>query len=400
MKIVFVNRFFHPDVAPTARYAADVAFDLAAAGREVHAVTSRLAYDGSGADYVAEQTVRGVRVHRVWTTSFGRGSLAGRALDYFSFYCSAFFVLVRMLDQGDVVVAKTDPPLISVAAALAARLRGARLVNWMQDVFPEAAARAGMRLLKGPLGGLARVLRDWSVRQALVNVVLGGRMSVEVARLVPGARLRVVSNWADGTAIRPAAPGADPLRRVRGLERKFVVGYSGNLGRVHDWETVLAAARLLEKERDVAFLFVGGGFHFASLRAAGLTNLHLQGYEPEERLGDSLAACDVLLVSLLPGFEGLIVPSKFYAAAAAGRAVIFIGDKGGEIARKIALQGCGFSVTSGDGAALASAIEELRAAPDRLRAMGARARAAFEREWDRPIALARWREIIAAVERA
>lgn len=399
MKIVFVNRFFHPDVAPTARYAADVAFDLAAAGREVHAVTSRLAYDGGGAVYVAEETVRGVRVHRVWTTSFGRGSLAGRALDYFSFYCSAFLLLARMLNQGDVVVAKTDPPLISVAAALAARLRGARLVNWMQDVFPEAAARAGMRLLEGPLGGIARVLRDWSVRRAAVNVVLGERMSLEVARLVPGTRLRVVANWADGTAIRPATPGAGALRHEWGLEGKFIVRYSGNLGRAHDCETLLAAARLLARERDVVFSFTGGGFHFAGLREAALANVSVRGYVPEARLGESLAACDVHLVTLLPAFEGLIVPSKFYAAAAAGRAVIFIGDAGGEIAREIAAHGCGLNVASGDAAGLAAAIRDLRAAPEKLRAMGERARAAFEREWDQPVALARWREIIAGVER-
>ncbi|HLX81373.1 MAG TPA: glycosyltransferase family 4 protein [Burkholderiales bacterium] len=397
MKVVFVNRFFHPDLAPTGLHAADVAFDLAAAGREVHAVTSRLAYDGGGSGYAAEETMRGVQVHRVWTTHFGRGSLAGRVSDYFSFYVFAFFALARLLNQNDIVVAKTDPPLISVFAALAARLRGARLVNWLQDVFPEAAARSGMRLLSGPPGAVARGLRDWSVRRAAVNVVLGERMATEVGRLVPGARLRVVPNWADGTAVRPMAPEASALRRERGFEGKFVVGYSGNLGRVHDCGTLLAAARLLAGERDVLFSFVGGGFHFARLRAAGLANVQVHGYVPEKQLGESLAACDVHLVTLLPAFEGLIVPSKFYGAAAAGRAVIFIGDADGEIARAIAAHGCGVTVPEGDAAGLAAAIVDLRASPEKLRAMGARARAAFEREWDAPIALARWREVIAEV---
>ena len=225
-------------------------------------------------------------------------------------------------------------------------------------------------------------------------------MSVEVARLVPGAHLRVVANWADGTAIRPTVSGVGSLRRDGDLAGKFVVGYSGNLGRAHDCETLLAAARLLEKSPDVAFQFVGGGYHFANLRAAGLANLRVKGYVPEEQLGESLAVCDVHLVTLLPAFEGLIVPSKFYSIAAAGRPVIFIGDAEGEIARAIAAQDCGLSVAAGDGAALARAIEDLRASPDRLQAMGARARSAFEREWDRPIALARWREIIAELARA
>ena len=191
MKIVFVNRFFHPDLAPTGRYASDAAFELAAAGREVHAVTSRLAYDGRGPGYPALENARGVHVRRVWTTRFGRGSLPGRTLDYLSFYFSAFFVLARMLRRGDIVVAKTDPPLISVVAALAARLKGAKLVNWLQYIFPEAASRSGMQLLAGPLGRLARSLRDWSVRRAAMNVVAGERMAAELARLAPGAPVRI-----------------------------------------------------------------------------------------------------------------------------------------------------------------------------------------------------------------
>src|SRR6185503_14586973 len=287
---------------------------------------------------------------------------------------------------------KTDPPLISVVAALAAWLRGARLGNWLQDVFPEAAVRSGMRLLQRPIGAIARMKRNWSIRRAVVNVVLGERMAAEVARLVPGARLRVIPNWADGAAIRPMAPLAS--------EGKFVVGYSGNLGRVHDCETLLAAARLLAPEPAVVFSFTGGGYHFPRLREAGLANVSVRGYVPEARLGESLAACDVHLVTLLPDLEGLVVPSKFYAVAAAGRAVIFVGDPAGEIARAIAAHGCGVTVPAGDAAGLAAAIRDLRGAPDKLRAMGERARSAFEREWDKPVALARWRDVIAAVERS
>jgi glycosyltransferase involved in cell wall biosynthesis len=397
--IVFVNRFFHPDFAPTGMHAADVAFDLAAAGREVHAVTGRLAYHDGGPGYAAREEVRGVRIRRVWTTRFGRGSLLGRAADYLTFYVSAFFVLARTLHRGDIVVAKTDPPLISVVAALAAWLRGARLVNWLQDVFPETAARAGVWLLAGPLGALLGALRDWSLRRAAVNVVLGERMAAEVARLAPGARVRVVPNWADGAAVRPIPPEASVLRREWGLEGRFIAGYSGNLGRVHDCETLLAAARLLLGEPEVVFAVVGGGHRLPHVRAAGLANVAVRGYVAEERLGESLAAFDVHLVSLLPEFEGLVVPSKFYAAMAAGRAVIFVGDREGEIARLLAKHECGVTVAPGDGAGLAAAIRELKASPDRLRAMGERARAAFEREWDEPVALARWREVIAEAEK-
>lgn len=394
MRVVFVNRFFHPDSAPTGLYAAVVAFDLAAAGHEVHAVTSRLAYDAAGLAYAAEESVRGVQVHRVWSTHFGRRTLIGRACDYGSFYVSAGWRLILLLRTGDLVVAATDPPLISVVAAFAARLRGARLVNWLQDLFPDVAARSGMRLASGPLGWLARRLRDWSLRSAVANVALGERMASELTRLLPAVRRHVVPNWADGTAIRPMATEASELRREQGLEGKFVVGYSGNLGRAHDWETLVEAARLLASERDIVFSFIGGGLHFAKVRAAGLANVQVRGYVPQPRLADSLAASDVHLVTLLPAFEGLIVPSKLYGIAAAGRAVIFVGEPDGEIARALRAHDCGVTVAAGDAAGLAAAIRELRASPERRNAMGARARAAFEREWNEPIGLARWRALI------
>lgn len=396
MKVVFVNRFFHPDLAPTGLLAADVAFHLASLGYEVHAVTSRLRYDDPAAGLAAEETVGRVHIHRVWTSRFGRSTLAGRALDYATFYASAFLKLATLTRRGDVMVAKTDPPFISACACLAARLRGARLVNWMQDIFPEAATRLGMR-------GLAALLvwiRDWTVRRAAANVVLGVRMAEELERLTASHKVavHVISNWADGTRIRPIEPEASTLRKQWGFARKFVVGYSGNLGRAHDVETVIAAASRLRNEPDVVFSFVGGGHHFPRLERArgegGLTNVVLRGYVRTEQLRESLGAADVHLVTLNPALEGLIVPSKFYGIAAAGRPVIFIGDRNGEIASLVAEHGCGIAVAPGDAEALVAAILELRSSPEKRRAMGARARAAFEANWDKPIALRRWDALI------
>jgi glycosyltransferase involved in cell wall biosynthesis len=247
------------------------------------------------------------------------------------------------------------------------------------------AERAGLRA--GPLGSLARWLRDWSVRRAARNVVLGERMAAELKRLVPGASTKIAPNWADGGAIRP-------VRRHAG---KFVIGYSGNFGRVHEFDTVLAAAQALAGEHGLAWSFTGGGHHFARLAQAALPNVTLRGYVPQERLADSLAAADVHLVTLLPALEGLVMPSKFYGVVAAARPVIFVGDPDGEIARLVRRHDIGLIVAPGDVAGLVAAIRSLRADAARCRAMGERARRAFEAEWDKPIALARWRALLEEV---
>src|SRR5437763_678375 len=102
----------------------DLATALAAGGAEIHVITSRLRYDDSGWQLPRRERIDRVEVHRVRTTAFGRGNLFGRGIDYLSFYWTASMALFRLLERGDIVVAKTDPPLISVPVGWVARLRG------------------------------------------------------------------------------------------------------------------------------------------------------------------------------------------------------------------------------------------------------------------------------------
>ena len=122
MKTVFVNRFFYPDISATSQMLTDAAFFMADRGHPIHIVTSRLTYEGDDR-LPASEIAHGVTVHRIWTTQFGRGNLIGRAFDYLSFHLSVFFVLLKLLQKGDTVIAKTDPPMVSVSVGWAAGLK-------------------------------------------------------------------------------------------------------------------------------------------------------------------------------------------------------------------------------------------------------------------------------------
>ena len=91
------------------------------------------------------------------------------------------------------------------------------------------------------------------------------------------------------------------------------------------------------------------------------------------------------------------MPSKFYGIAAAGRPTIFIGSRDGEIARMLQEYGCGFTVAPGDGEALTERILALAGDRDLCEALGARARIAFERQWDKERAMAEWEALLQAV---
>ncbi len=379
-RVIFINRYYHPDLSATSQFLHDLTVRLVQRGLAVHVLCSRQLYEDPLTRLPVSEVIGGVQVHRLRTTRFGRNSMGGRALDYLSFHVACLVKLLQLLRRGDMVVAKTDPPLISVVAAVAIRLRRARLINWLQDIFPEVASQLGVSPLPAVLDAALRRVRDASLRAASLNVVLGERMGGYLAgRDIGSSEIRIIENWSD--AVQPLPPQSSSLRAELKLSECFVVGYSGNLGLAHDFRAILESAVHLRSDRQIVFLMIGGGANMARLKAQvaqlGLGNMRFLPYQPRERLSDSLAAADVHLACLKPELEGLIVPSKCYGVFAAGRPLIFIGDPDGDIPRIVRTFGCGRVVEDGDGLTLARLISELKDDPAARSTMGSEARRLF-----------------------
>jgi colanic acid biosynthesis glycosyl transferase WcaI len=407
----------------------DLAFALAGGEHEIQVITSRLTYEGDRMLSAAER-IQNVTISRVPTTAFGRGKLLGRALDYFTFYLSAGLRLALDAQPCDVVVVKTDPPMLSVVAGPIARFKGARYINWLQDLFPEIATTLGVdgSKIQKCAASLLRWLRDLTLQYAETNVVLGEHMSERLKkRRVPQERITIIANWADGSKIRPIERKRNALRKEWNLEDAFVVGYSGNLGRAHSFETFLSAVAHLETQQkaknavlslaneggsawrhssvpdlgsrhDIRWLFIGGGAQTGRLREAvrerRYESVLFRPYQSRDRLSESLSAPDVHLISLKPNLEGLIVPSKYYGIAAAGRPAIFVGNPDGELARIIRESKTGFVIRDGDGGGLAEAILKLARDPELAAEQGERARRLFESKYDFAHAITAWQNLI------
>jgi glycosyltransferase involved in cell wall biosynthesis len=291
--------------------------------------------------------------------------------------------------------------LISVVAAWIAKRRDATLVNWLQDVFPEVAERLGIKAAGGLGGRLLRWFRNYSLRAASANVVLGNLMADAIAPYAPESTVRVIPNWSDGALIRPLSNADNPLRGEWGLDGLFVVGYSGNMGRAHEFQTILGACELLRANSTIAFLFTGAGPQRSWIeeesKRRSLGNLRFRPFQAREALGQSLTVPDVHLITLHPSLEGLIVPSKFYGIAAAGRPTIFVGDPRGEIGSLVEQHGCGIAIGTGDTQGLAAAIERLAQNPGVVTNMGELARKLFESEFDRTNAFGRWIDVFSSI---
>jgi len=392
MRIIILNQFFYPDHSATSQLMTELAESLVERGVCVTALAGRGRYNG-GEKLPPREQFKGVSIERAPATGFGKRNIAGRISDYLSFYIGASWKLLR-LPSHDVVMALTTPPLIGLVALLVGRLRGMRVMMLVQDVYPDIAVALGALRSGSPT---TRVL-EWISTEVLKRsdriIVLSESMRSRVAAKVGESRISridVIHNWADGTDIRPLTEQSNPFVEEHKLGASFVVLFSGNLGRVNEFSTVLEAARLLRERSDIVFLFVGEGAKKAEIqdfrRKHSLESIRLLDYEPRHQLRYSLAAGHALLVTLADGLAGLSVPSKVYAIMAAGRPLLYVGDPRTDIARLITENRCGAVVASGDSIGLAELIAKWSSERATVEECGTAARALFEHRFDRPHAV-------------
>jgi len=246
----------------SAQYLTQLACALAGRGHEVTIVTSRRAYDAPETQFPAQETWRGIKIHRGASSAFGKGAKWRRAADFASFLVSCCLRLA-LLPRQDVVMALTSPPLISFLGAWAARLRGSRFVYWVLDFNPDEAIAAGW-LRSGSFA--ARILERmsrFSLRRAHRIIALDRFMRDRiVAKGIPAEKVVVLTPWSQDDQVRYDVAGRERFRAHHGLQDKFVVMYSGNHSPIHPLDTLLEAAKRLARERDVVFCFIGGGSEF------------------------------------------------------------------------------------------------------------------------------------------
>jgi putative colanic acid biosynthesis glycosyltransferase WcaI len=392
-RILFANRVYWPDEQATAQLLTDLAEGLAARGWPVTVLT------GGNRGLPNRERRNGVDVVRVGGRQGRRPHLAAKAVAYATFTMALRTALRRTLRRGDVLVAMTDPPSLAPVASAAARRAGARLVHWLQDVHPEV----GLALRPGRLRTAAwapwRRWRDAAWQAAEACVVLGDDMARFVAtRAVAAPRIRVLPNWAPGASLPRAVPSEDSLRRAWELDDRFVVMYSGNLGRVHALDPLLAAAACLRTEADVVFLFCGDGPRQPALESAahvqGLANVRFRPPQPRDRLAETLSIGDVHLVTLRSGCERFVYPSKLYGVLAVGRPIVFVGPPHCDLAEEVLRRGAGLVAADDAPEEAAAAIRTLHDDPALRASMGRKAAEWFRATGGLPAAIAGWEKLL------
>lgn len=392
-RVLVLNQYYWPGVEATARLLHELCTALTA-DYDVTVITGMTPGDDV---HPGQSHVGDVRVIRVRSTSFDRRRLLPRAVNYVTYLVQSLRAALET-SRPDVVVCMTDPPIIGNVALIVARRFRVPVVVISQDVFPEVAVELG-RIENPFLISFLRRLINFYLARADRVVAIGTTMRDRLLQKGAKAdRVVVIPNWVDTQRIVPL-PRDNPWSRENGLNGKFVVMHSGNVGHAQNLDALIRSATFLRELGDLRIVIIGAGARHADMVALSerldADNVVFAPYQPREVLPQSLSTAAVHVVGLAHGLSGYVVPSRLYGIMAAGRAVIVAAEDDSETAQLVREVGCGIVVPPGRPELLAGALRDAHDGRLDLERMGELAREYVVSTADTRAATERYRALLA-----
>ena len=393
-RLILVSEHYQPSTGATAQLMRDLSIGLANSGWEITVLTATVADPSNDIQNPCRIRRLGVQ-HRA---ADANQSVVGKILAGLQFLLSCLIWCSRCSQQGDVMLIVSNPPFIGIVGPLLKILRGIPYLFLFQDLFPRSAVLSGVLPAKGLTTQTWRGLMQWVCRQSAATVVLNQsmakRLEEESRKPLP---LYVIHNWAieHGSG---APRSKNPFALEHHFQDRFTVQYSGNFGRLHDIETLIASAATLQNESSLQFLFIGGGIKQQVIREARLNNVLLLPYQARHQLPDTLAACALACICLIPGAEETMAPCKLYGILASGRGLVLIARTHCELAQMVQHEGIGIVVAPGESQQLAQQLKQLSNDPDEVAAMGKRAKRLYERRFGFERSLSQYDQLLQSIQ--
>lgn len=366
MRIIFLTQYFPPETgAPQNRLFA-MASGLQAKGAQVTVLTAMPNYpdmriqDGYRGKLYLREEMNGLEVHRAWLfVSRGKGILA-RLCNYFSFVFTAFIAGLFKLRKADVLLVESPPLFLGITAMLLARMKGAKLVFNVSDLWPESAVQLGL-VTNHWMIKASTWLEELCYRKAALITGQTQGIVRNISGRFPRKQVLWVPNGVDFAALAEA--GAEPASGFRGKlgigANDLVLAYTGIIGHAQGLETVLEAAAKLRGRKDIHFILMGDGPEKEKLLALKKqldpVQVHFVDRVPRKELLGLMRSIDAVVVPLRRNdlFLGAI-PSKIFEALALGKPVVLGVD--GEARQLFITEGqAGLFFTPEDADALAHA---------------------------------------------
>ncbi len=404
-RILVINQHFYPEVAATGQLLLDLCEDLVRAGYRVKVITGNPNSNLNKKNKILKrENYKGIEIIRLKNTTFNKYKMTGRVLNYLTFHFLVFFQIL-FCKRPDLVLVLSTPPFISFYGLLLKALKKVKTIYIVQDLFPDLVVELGKiknKYFINVLENISKLIIKKMDRVVVVGDFMKRKIKKEILQGMDSDHIITIHNWADGEKIK-VLRGEEERNLVKaewGLEGKFVVLYSGNIGDLHEFDTIILAAEDLEMQgwKNICFVFIGEGvkkeYIEKKVKEKGLNNVLFFPFQPREVLKYSLGLADVSLVTLEKGFEGMVVPSKIYGILASGRPVIAVVGGESEVTEIIGKGRCGEVVKIGDYKDLSEKIISYYNNHKKCYGEGINGRKYFEENYDRRIATEKYIKVI------
>jgi glycosyltransferase involved in cell wall biosynthesis len=386
-KTVFIiTQFYPPDYAPTGQLIQELINSLDHKENHIQIFTGQPSYAYTKPLSAKFEEVDGVYIRRSNSTKLWGNRIRGKSISGILFCLRVLIYGIRNLDKDDSLILTTAPPFLSIVGYIFNYLRGVSYFCIIYDLYPDVAVKLGAISKNNLLVKIWDFLNQKIWDNSKKIIVLSNSMKRQVLTKHPKLtdKISVIHNWADPNWIKVIDKSENWFAQKYQLVDKFTVLYSGNMGRCHDMETIMQAVYRL-KEELIQFVFIGGGVgsQYCSNLAKkwNLKNCLFLPYQDKKNIPYSLTACDLSLVSIKDGFEGVIAPSKFYSALASGRPIAAICQKSSYLSQIIEQSRCGEVFENGDSDGLSEFIQKLSTNPELAKSMGQSGRAHLEQNY-------------------
>jgi colanic acid biosynthesis glycosyl transferase WcaI len=346
--IAVLYHFFPPDDIVSAVHLGDLASGLTKWGWQVTAHPCIWSSDDQGIRFESQEVWQGVSVRRIWRPNLRQASDAGRFLNAAWMIFRWSLLAITLKPRPDVLLIGTDPILsLSVARIWKLFRPETKVVHWCFDIYPEAAIADGVLPRRSLLTRFFAALMGSAYRRCSLIVDLGPCMRALLLKYPSPAKRETIVPWAFEEPDAPLPIAVSERIAVFG-DAPLCLLYSGSFGRAHSYQEILDLAELLHP-RGVKLVFSVRGKRQEELKKAVEQRNADVGFVPfssSDKLQDRLACADIHVVTLRSDWTGMVVPSKFFGALAAGRPVLFVGGADSSLARWIREFEIGWVLTS------------------------------------------------------
>ena len=373
-RVFFISQYFPPDYAPTGNLIEQLINSLNY--REIIVYTGIPGYAKDNKEFESFQKKNNISISRSSFSDILPKKFQGRIINSFLFTLRTFFKLIINLKKEDLIILTSEPPFVPSLFWIVYLFKRNKFILIIFDIYPDLLCAIGLIRKRKIVYQIWKSLNRLSFHFTKEIVVLNKEMKNKILNdyQISPDKINIIPPWVDSKQIKPIINSKNWFIDKHQLRDKFIVLYSGNQGRGHDFDTILDAASLLREDIEIVFLFIGGGnqnnYLHEEIYRLKLGNCKFLPYQSFETLPYALSSADIGLVTIKKELEGVIAPSKIFSYFATSTAVGVISPQSSYLKEIVENKNCGKWFSNYDSLSLANWIRFSKSNRAKLNEMG------------------------------